>query len=293
MVLKQSRSDRVFSVINISFMLLLMVLTVYPLIYVLFASISEPSQMIKHTGLLLWPLGFNLGAYKMVIDNPIILSGYRNTLVYVLLGTMINLVMTCLGAYVLSRKKFMLKHFMTFFIVFSMFFSGGLIPTFLVVKALGLYNSMWALLIPSAINTFNLIIMRTSFMGIPESMEEAAIMDGANDFTILLKVVLPLSLPVVAVMVLFYGVSHWNSWFSAMIYIRNRSLYPLQLVLREILIASSTENMMTGVDNMDKEPVSLIVKYATIVVATVPILVIYPFLQRYFVKGVMIGAIKG
>jgi len=293
MVLKQSRGDRVFGAINISFMLLLMVLTVYPLIYVLFASISEPSQMIKHTGLLLWPLGFNLGAYKMVIDNPIILSGYRNTLVYVLLGTMINLVMTCLGAYVLSRKKFMLKHFMTFFIVFSMFFSGGLIPTFLVVKALGLYNSMWALLIPSAISTFNLIIMRTSFMGIPESMEEAAIMDGANDFTILLKIVLPLSLPVVAVMVLFYGVSQWNSWFSAMIYIRNRSLYPLQLVLREILIASSTENMMTGVDNMDKEPVSLIVKYATIVVATVPILVIYPFLQRYFVKGVMIGAIKG
>lgn len=293
MAIKKTKGDRIFITINTVFMTLLMLVTLYPLLYVAFASISDPTSMIKHTGLLLRPLGFQLDAYGMVMDNPMILQGYKNTLVYVLLGTLINLVMTCLGAYVISRKKFGMKKAITFAIIFTMFFNGGLIPTFLIVKDLGMYNSIWALLIPNAINTYNLIIMRTSFMSIPETLEEAAIMDGANDFTILFRVVIPLSMPVVAVMILFYGVAHWNSWFNAMIYIRDRSLYPLQLVLREILVASSTESMTASVGNMDKEPVSEIVKYATIMVATIPILFVYPFLQRFFVKGVMIGAIKG
>lgn len=293
MAIKKTKGDRIFITINTVFMTLLMLVTLYPLLYVAFASISDPTSMIKHTGLLLRPLGFQLDAYGMVMDNPMILQGYKNTLVYVLLGTLINLVMTCLGAYVISRKKFGMKKVITFAIIFTMFFNGGLIPTFLIVKDLGMYNSIWALLIPNAINTYNLIIMRTSFMSIPETLEEAAIMDGANDFTILFRVVIPLSMPVVAVMILFYGVAHWNSWFNAMIYIRDRSLYPLQLVLREILVASSTESMTASVGNMDKEPVSEIVKYATIMVATIPILFVYPFLQRFFVKGVMIGAIKG
>lgn len=293
MAIKNTRGDRVFIFFNTVFMVILMVVTLYPMLYVAFASISDPTSMIQHTGLLLYPLGFQLDGYKMVMDNPMILEGYRNTIAYVLIGTAINLIMTCLGAYVLSRKKFGIKKVLTLAIIFTMFFNGGLIPTFLTVRDLGMYNSIWALVIPNAISTYNLIIMRTSFMSIPETLEEAAVIDGANDFVILFRVVIPLSMPVVAVMILFYGVSHWNSWFNAMIYIRDRSLYPLQLILREILVSSSTESMTASVGNMDKEPVSEIVKYATIMVATVPILFIYPFLQRFFVKGVMIGAVKG
>jgi len=174
-----------------------------------------------------------------------------------------------------------------------MFFIGGLIPSYLLVLNLGLMDTMWALLLPSAINTYNMIIMRTAFADVPVSLEESARLDGANDLQILLRIVLPLSMPVIAVILLFYGVAHWNSWFSAMIYIRTRTKFPLQLVLREILIASSTTAMTADVANIDKEPVDAVVKYATIIVATLPILCLYPFLQRYFVKGVMIGAVKG
>jgi putative aldouronate transport system permease protein len=181
---------------------------------------------------------------------------------------------------------------MTFIIVFTMFFSGGLIPNYLTVMNLGLIDSRWAIILPSAISTYNMIIMRTSFSSIPDSLEESATIDGANDITILTCIILPLSLPIIAVMVLFYGVSHWNSWFSAMFYLRSRTLYPLQLILREILITNSIDNMTTDVSAMDKEPIGESIKYATIMVATLPVLFIYPFLQKYFVKGVMIGAIK-
>lgn len=187
----------------------------------------------------------------------------------------------------------MWKNPIMFLIVFTMFFNGGLIPTYLLVNNLGLLDSRWALIIPSAMSAYNLIIMRTSFQGIPVSLEESAKLDGANDFTVLFRIVLPLSMPVVAVMILFYGVGHWNSWFNALIYLRTRDLYPLQLILREILITNSTDSMMTGVGGADKMPIGETIKYATIIVATIPILLLYPFLQKYFVKGVMIGAIKG
>jgi putative aldouronate transport system permease protein len=186
----------------------------------------------------------------------------------------------------------MLKNPIMMLIVFTMFFSGGLIPNYLLVSELGMLNTRWALIIPGAISTYNLIIMRTSFQGIPASLEESAKIDGANDFTILFRIILPLSLPIVSVMILFYGVSHWNAWFNALLYLRDRDLYPLQLVLREILITNSTDSMTTGASDIDKALISETIKYAAIIVATVPVLFLYPFLQKYFVKGVMIGAVK-
>lgn len=293
MTIKRSAWEHAFDVLIIVFMSVLMLITLYPFLYVAFASLSNPSKIVAHQGLLFWPKGFELGSYLLVFKNPMIAVGYKNTLLYVVLGTLINITMTSLGAYILSRKGYFWRDLFMFAAVFTMFFSGGLIPFYLVVKTMGFTNTMWALILPPAISTYNLIIMRTSFAAIPDSMEESAKIDGANDFVILFKIILPLSMPVVAVMLLFYGVYHWNAWFNAMIFLRNRQLYPLQLVLREILIASSTENMTTNVGGLDKEPVGETVKYATIIVATLPILFIYPFLQKYFVKGIMIGAIKG
>jgi putative aldouronate transport system permease protein len=278
---------------NVLFMFALMVVTLYPLLYVLFASLSSAGELTQHRGLLLWPLDLTFEAYRRVFANPIILTGYRNTLFIVIVGTALNVLMTMLGAYALSRRNVLFKNPAMFFIVFTMFFSGGLIPTFLLVgQTLGMQNTLWALIIPGAVNTLNLIIMRTAFNAVPVALEEAARIDGANDWIILFRIFLPLAWPVVAVMILFYGVAHWNSFFSALIYIQDRDLYPLQLVLREILISSNVQNMTTDVSSGDVLAIGETIKYATIIVATLPILVIYPYLQRYFVKGVLIGAIK-
>jgi putative aldouronate transport system permease protein len=291
-MIKRTLGERIFDIVNITFLVSLSLVTLYPLVYVLFASLSDPTYVAQTRGLLLFPKGFTLEAYKMVFDNPMINIAYLNTLLYVILGTAVNIFLTSLGAYALSRKNVMWKDFIMFMIVFTMFFEGGLIPLYLLVNELGMLNTRWALIFPTAISAFNLIIMRTAFQGIPDSLEESARIDGANDFTILFRIILPLSMPVVAVMILFYGVYHWNSWFPAMIYLQDRALFPLQLILREILIANSTDNMMTGVGSADAMPIGETIKYATIIVATVPILMLYPFMQKYFVKGVMIGGIK-
>lgn len=292
-MIQRSLGERIFDAANVIFMLLLSIVTIYPFLYVLFASLSDPAWVVQLRGLIWYPKGVTLEAYKLVFANPAILTGYANTLFYVIVGTSLNILMTSLGAYALSRENVMWKNPIMFMIVFTMFFNGGLIPTYLLVGNLGMLDSRLALIIPSAMSAYNLIIMRTAFQGIPVSLEESAKLDGANDFTVLFRIVLPLSMPVVAVMILFYGVSHWNSWFNALIYLRTRDLYPLQLILREILITNSTDSMMTGVGGADKMPIGETIKYATIIVATVPILLLYPFLQKYFVKGVMIGAIKG
>ncbi|MBI2941578.1 MAG: carbohydrate ABC transporter permease [Chloroflexi bacterium] len=290
---KRSLGETIFGVANTLFMVALIVVTLYPLLYVAFASVSDPATFVQFRGVLLAPLGFTLAAYEAVFANPMIAIGYQNTLLYVVAGTTINLLLTSLGAYGLSRNKVLLKNPIMFLIVFTMFFSGGLVPTYLLVgNTLNMIDTPWALIIPPAVNTWNLIIMRTAFQAVPEALEESARIDGANDFTILFRIVLPLSMPVVAVMILFYSVGHWNAFFSAMIYLRTRELYPLQLILREILISNSTDNMVTGVSRGDVMPIAETIKYATIVVATLPILCVYPFLQRYFVKGVMIGAVK-
>ena len=293
MRMKHGAGDTIFAVANTTLMLLLVTVTLYPLLYVAFASFSNPTLLMQHRGILWRPLEFTIRAYEIVLANPMIAIGYRNTLAYVVFGTALNLLMTCLGAYGLSRRGLMLKRPLMLLITFTMFFGGGLIPTsLLVAKTLNMHNSPWALIIPGAINTWNLIIMRTAFESVPVALEEAARIDGANDLVILVKVVLPLSLPVIAVMILFYAVAHWNSWFPAAIYLRTRTLYPLQIILREILIANSIDDMMLSISRTEHERMSEAVKYATTMVATVPILCVYPFLQRYFVKGVMIGAIK-
>ena len=270
-----------------------MIVCIYPIVYVGCASLSESSLLIAHRGFLIRPLGFSVEAYINVFQNPMIAIGYINTIFVVVFGLIVNLLITILGAYGLSRKDLYFKDAIMKTIVFTMFFSGGLIPLFLTVKELDLLDSRWALILPTAVNTFNLIIMRTNFMAIPDSLEESAKLDGANDFVLLFRIILPLSMPVIAVMILYYGVAHWNSWFSAMIYLKDRQLYPLQLVLREILISNSTQAMTMGAQAGDVEQIGESIKYATVMVATLPILFIYPFLQKYFVKGVMVGALKG
>lgn len=285
--------DRAFDVIVYALLTLLVVATLYPLLYVLFASFSDAGQLIVNKGILWKPLGFSLEAYKSVLANPGIANGYRNTLFILVAGVLVNLVMTSLGAYVLSRKNVMWNNVFMFFIVFTMFFGGGLIPLYLVVKGVGLLDSLWSTIIPFAVSTFNLIIMRTAFMGIPDSLEESAKIDGANHFTILFRIIIPLSMPVIAVMILYYAVDKWNGWFYASIFIKSRELFPLQLVLREILIANSTDSMAAGASASDRFQIGETIKYATIMVATVPILCVYPFVQRFFVKGVMVGSLKG
>ncbi|MGN8646223.1 carbohydrate ABC transporter permease [Gracilibacillus sp. HCP3S3_G5_1] len=292
-MMKKTLGERLFDYGNIIFLVLLSLVTFYPLLYILFASLSDPAYVAQTRGIMLAPKNFTVEAYKMVFNNPMIVTSYLNTLFYVVVGTAVNILLTSLGAYALSRKNVLWSNFIMFMIVFTMFFEGGLIPLYLLVNEMNLIDTRWALILPTAVSAFNLIIMRTAFQGIPESLEESARIDGANDFTILFRIVLPLSLPVVAVMILFYGVFHWNSWFHAMIFLQDRELFPVQLILREILIANDTSSMTSGVSAVDAMPIGETVKYATIIVATVPILCLYPFLQKYFVKGVMIGGIKG
>lgn len=290
MRIKETLGEKIFNIINIIIMLLLVVVTLYPFWYVLVASFSDGERLMQHTGFLFKPLGFDLAAYKITFQNQMLIKGYMNTIFILVVGTFFNIVMTSLGAYFLSRKNVMWKKPIMFGIVFTMYFSGGLVPFFLTVKQLHLDNTLWALIIPNLISTYNLIIMRTSFMAIPDSLEESAKLDGASHFTILTRIIVPLAAPTIAVMVLYYGVGYWNSWFNASIFLRDRELFPLQLILREILL----QNTNADVNNtlIDEESVSQTIKYALIVVSTVPILCVYPFLQKYFVKGVMIGALK-
>jgi putative aldouronate transport system permease protein len=291
--IQQTRGERTFNLVNVVLLLGLVLVTAYPLLYVVFASLSDPGELVANRGALVRPLGFSLDAYRLVLQNPMIAIGYRNTLFYVTAGTTLNMTLTCLGAYALSRQNVMFKKPILLLIVFTLFFNGGLIPRYLLVgQTLQMQDTVWALIVPTAINTFYLIILKTAFESVPASLEEAARIDGANDFTILFRIVLPLSLPALAVVILFYAVGQWNAYFDALIFIRSRDLYPLQLVLREILITSNVESMTTSVSSGDAFQIGQTIKYATIVVATVPILMIYPFLQKYFVKGALIGAIK-
>ena len=279
-------------VVNYIFLVGISMVCLYPVIYVLFASLSNNNQLMQHTGPLAAPAGFSLAAYSRVFKNPMILIGYRNTLFILVVGVALSLFMTALGAYFLSRKDVLFKKPVMMFIIFTMFFSGGMIPTYLNLRDLHLINTLWGLIIPAAISTYNMIIMRTGFMSIPDSLTEAAVIDGAGHFRILFSVILPLSKAIMAVMVLYYGIAIWNSWFWASAIIRERELYPLQVILREILLQNSALEMSIGVDAGDQDSIALTIRYATIIVSTVPVLCIYPFLQKYFSKGAMIGAVK-
>ena len=280
---------KVFDVFNYALLALVAFVTLYPFLYVIFASLSDPVQLMGNSAPLWKPLGFSLAAYKKVFSNSSIYIGYANTIFYVVVGTTVNIIMTCIAAYVLSRKQFMLRRFFTLMFIFTMYFNGGLIPNYLLIKGLHLIDNRLALILPGAISTFNLMIMITGFEGIPRSLEESARIDGAGDWTILFRIIMPLAKPTIMVILLYYAVGHWNAWFNAMIYIRDASKRPLQLFLRDILTRNQM-GAMTG--QTDIEDVGQTIKYATILVSTAPILCIYPFIQKYFVQGVMIGAVK-
>lgn len=295
MIYKKSIGSRIFDLFNYLFMLGVIVVTVYPMFYVLVCSLSDSSSLIGTRGLILFPKGFNIAAYAAVFGNPNIFSGYRVTLFVVVVGTVLSVAATAIGAFLITRKSFRIRKVLSYMMVFTMYFSGGMIPKYLMVyKWLHLGDSVWALILPVMISTYNLLIMKANFAALPDSLEEAAKIDGANDILILFRIILPLSMPVIAVMFLYYGVGYWNSWFTAMMYLRTRAKFPLQLILREILLSNDVTSMDTGGASAgDRYLIGESLKYATIVVATVPILCLYPFIQKYFVKGIMIGAVKG
>ena len=291
-IIKKSKARVIFEMLNYAFLATVALICLYPVYYVIMASVSDSNLLMQHSGLLFSPQGLSFAAYERVFGNPMILIGYANTLFLLVVGVSTSLVMTSLGAYFLSRKNIMWKKPIMMMIVFTMFFSGGMIPFYLNLRDLNLTRSLWGLVFPFMVNTYNLIILRTSFEAIPESLMEAAKIDGAGHIRVLIKVVLPLSKAILAVMVLYYGISIWNGWFWASTILRERTMYPLQVVLREILLQNSVSSMTLGVDAGDQESVAATVKYATIVIATVPILFVYPFLQKYFTAGVMVGAVK-
>jgi len=268
-------------------------ITVYPFYYMVVASFSDGGSLIAHQGLLLRPLDFNLLAYERVASNPKVARGFLNSIYLVVAGVGLNMAITSLTAYALSRRHLVGRSFLLKFAVFTMIFNRGLIPLFLVVRGLGLYGSLWAVIMTFAVNTYNLLIMVTFFRNVPESLEESAIVDGAGHFRILWSIFLPVSKAVVATLLLFYAVGRWNGFFYAMIFLPNPDRWPISLVLREIIIMEQMNDYLGGVDFGDHGSVAETIKYATAVVTTLPILFLYPFLQKYFAKGVMLGSIKG
>lgn len=286
-------SDRMLDIAVYFLLTTLVAVTLYPLIYVLFASFSDGDLLMARKGLLWKPAGFSTLAYERALGNPAVWSGYWNTLRLVGGGLILHVTMAIMAAYVLSRRNFIWNKFLMLFIVVTMFFNAGLIPFYLVVKGMGIMNTMWALLLPFAINTFHLIILRTAFLSLPFELEESAQIDGANHLTVLLKIVIPLSMPVISVIMLYTAADKWNMWFIPSLFIQDRTLYPLQLVLREILINNGTDNISFGAGVGEARNIGETIKYATIVIATMPILCIYPFLQKYFVKSAFLGAVKG
>ena len=292
MIEKKSPGDMIFVSINYILVTLVAIACLYPMVHVFMGSLSNPLQLIVHTGPLIRPLGFTTDGYNIVLRNPNIWIGYRNTIYYVVVGTFVNILFTTLGAYALSRANFMFKRTITIGIIFTMYFSGGMIPNFLLVQALGMLDTRAALIIPGAITTWNLIVMRTSFQHIPASLEESAKIDGANDFIILFRIFVPVAKATIAVMILFYAVAHWNSWFPALLFIRTRDLLPLQMFLREILIAHAVGGNIAIDADMERMHLEQVIRYSTIIVTTVPILFAYPFAQKYFMSGVMLGSLK-
>lgn len=295
MTLKQTKQDVVFDVFNYGILTIFLLLVLYPLYFIVIASFSDPHAI--YTGdVWLFPRDASLEGYQRIFEDSGIWRGYWNSFRYAVVGTAVNLLLTLPAAFGLSRKGLVGRNPIMFVITFTMFFHGGLIPTYLVVKNLGLLNSIWAMIIPQAVGVWNLIVARTFFQStIPEELHDSAVIDGCSDNRFFLSIVLPVSTALVAIMVLFYGVQHWNTYFQALIYLRDEELYPLQLVLRAILIENEiSDEMAEDVLAMQQQQrIAELIKYGIIILASLPLLILYPFLQRYFVKGVMIGAIKG
>ena len=295
MVIKRTPGEKAFDWFNVVLIFVLSFIFLYPMYYALCASFSTPLQLMRTSGFIFTPQGFTTDGYKVILHNPNIRTGYLNTLFIIVVGTSVNMLLTIMGAYVLSRRNLYFKKAMNLLLVFTMYFGGGMIPTYLVVKGVGLLNSRWALILPGAIGTWNLIVMKTSFQRVPASLEESARLDGANDWVVLFRIIVPVAKATIAVMVLFYVVGHWNAWFGASIYLRDRTKYPLQLVVREIVINQQQQDV-SELGGADEATGSMllqeIIRYCAIIVSTVPILCIYPFVQRYFVTGIMMGSIK-
>ncbi|WP_235886177.1 carbohydrate ABC transporter permease [Paenibacillus cymbidii] len=278
-----------FAVFNTIVLLFVVVVTLYPFLHMIAVSLSANTAVMKGSVSLI-PKGFQVDMYRIVLNDPRIASGYRNTLIYVTLGTTISLLVTALGAYALSRRTFLFRRGFMLIIIFTILFSGGMIPTFLVVNELGLVNTMWAMILPGAVSTWNLIIMRTFFEQLPVEMIEAGKIDGLHDLSLFVRIVLPVSKPILATIGLFYAVGIWNNFYSALLYLRDSELYPLQLILRNmVVVPDNIVSQGMGSELVIEESL----KYATILVSTLPILLVYPFLQKYFVKGALIGSVKG
>lgn len=295
MVGKISISRRIFLICNAVVFFLVILACILPVLHVVFASLSDPVWVMGKNGLIWHIHGFNLEGYRLVLTNNTLLTSYLNTFIYVIAGTAIGMLVTVMGAYVLSRPDFLWKNIIMFLVTFTMLFSGGIIPLYLVVtKTLHLFDSRWAVIFPSCITAFNLIIMRTAISSLPPSMEESAMLDGAGRMTILFRIIIPLVKASVATVILYYAVSHWNSWFYASIFLRTRSKYPLQLVLKEILITSDGASSAVSAGEFAEDTIlyKQLFKYCAIVLSTIPVFVFYPFIQKYFEAGVMIGAIK-
>lgn len=285
--------DRVFDTINAIIMLFLCLVTLYPMYYVIVASFTENSYLVAHPGAIFWPVGFNVGSYKLALSHPLLVSGYINILKVLLISLPINILLTLLCGYFLASKNVLFKKPVLAIIMFTMFFSGGMIPSYLNVRSLGLYDTLWSLILPGAMSVYNAIICRTAIEAIPDSLNESAYIDGANDIIIVFRIVLPLIMPTIAVLLLYYGVGHWNAWFNASIYLKDNKKLPIQNVLRSVLIANSNILNSAAAEDDKVNEFAESIKYAAIVMTTVPVLCIYPFLQKFFVKGVMIGAVKG
>lgn len=293
--IRESRFDQLFMVLNYTVLTLFLLIVLYPLIYVVSSSFSDGHAVISGK-VVLFPVNFSLAAYEKVFTYPRIWTGYMNSIFYAVVGTIVNVTMTLLAAYPLSRRDLFGKKVLMFLFVFTMMFSGGLIPMYLTVKELGLRDTRWALIIPQALSVWNLIIAIAYFRtSIPHELLEAAQLDGCSDFQYFWRILIPLSAPIIAVLSLFYAINHWNQFFAALIYISSKDLVPLQVVLRDILINSQVD--ITVMEDLatqaQRESMRELLKYALIVVASGPVLMIYPFVQKYFVKGIMLGAVKG
>ena len=293
MKIRKSMGSWIFDICNAVFLLALCFVTIYPMWYVLCASFTENTYLVAHPGAIFWPHGFNLGSYRLAFSHPLILSGYKNILIVLGVSLPINIALTLFCGYFMASKGMLLKKPVIFLIMFTMFFSGGMIPGYLNIRDLGLYNTLWALILPGAMSVYNSIICRTAIEGVPDSLKESAYIDGANDLVIVFKIILPLIMPTIAVLLLYYGVGHWNSWFNASIYLRDNEKLPIQNIMRSILIANSNVLNSAAAESDRVNEFAESIKYSTIILTTVPVLCIYPFLQKYFVKGVMIGAVKG
>lgn len=293
-MLKRTTGQKIFAVFNTIGLILLSAVFLLPVWHVLMGSISDPLKVSAHSGVLIRPLGqMTLGGYQLVLQNNSIVRAYANTILVVVSATLLGLFLTMLAAYVMSVKGLYWKKPINFMVTFTMIFNGGLIPTYMVVRNLKLMDTYWALIIPGCCVAYNIIIMRTSFSEVPDAITEAATIDGAGHLRILFQIVLPVSKAIIAVIVLFYAIQHWNAWFNASIYLRDRELFPLQLVLREIVLNSSENSIVADADANTVDIYRPLIKYCSIMVSIIPMMVIYPFVQKYFVTGVMIGSVKG